>query len=46
MVGMPDYAGYLRHIAEQHPGATPLSERDYFAAYLEHRYADGPTRCC
>jgi uncharacterized short protein YbdD (DUF466 family) len=46
VLGMPDYSAYLRHVAERHPGMSPLSEREYFTTYLERRYADGPNRCC
>jgi uncharacterized short protein YbdD (DUF466 family) len=43
---MPRYDDYLAHMRCKHPEQVPLSERDYFTQYLEHRYAGGPTRCC
>lgn len=46
IAGMPDYAAYLAHVAERHPGRAPLSEREFFAEYLRGRYEGGPTRCC
>ncbi len=46
VLGMPRYDDYLAHMRCKHPEQVPLSERDYFNQYLEHRYAGGPTRCC
>ena len=46
ITGMPRYDDYLAHMRCKHPEQVPLSERDYFNQYLEHRYAGGPTRCC
>jgi uncharacterized short protein YbdD (DUF466 family) len=46
LFGMPDYASYLRHAAERHPGQEPMTEAEYFSDYLERRYANGPNRCC
>lgn len=45
-LGMPDYATYLRHVAERHPGQEPMSEAAFFTDFIERRYADGPNRCC
>lgn len=46
VAGMPDYAAYLRHLAERHPGQEPMTEAAFFTDYLERRYANGPNRCC
>lgn len=46
ITGMPRYHEYLEHMRSKHPQQAPLSEREFFTQYLEHRYADGPTRCC
>jgi uncharacterized short protein YbdD (DUF466 family) len=46
VVGMPDYAGYLRHLQQCHPDRPVPSEREFFDLYLRARYGDGPTRCC
>ena len=46
VVGMPDYPGYLLHMAERHPGCAPLSEREFFDAQLNSRYGNGASRCC
>lgn len=44
--GMPDYEAYCAHLRSAHPECTLPSRRDYFEAYLKHRYEGGPTRCC
>ncbi len=46
VVGMPDYAEYLRHLQRRHPDWPPPTEREFFELYLRSRYGDGPTRCC
>ena len=44
--GMPDYPGYLRHMAEQHPGSAVQTEREFFEAHVNARYGNGASRCC
>ena len=44
--GMPDYPGYLRHMAEQHPGGPVLTEQEFFEAHVSARYGNGASRCC
>lgn len=46
VVGMPDYPGYLDHMAERHPGCAVLSERDFYKAQVDARYGNGASRCC
>ena len=46
IVGMPDYAAYVRHLGVAHPSWPVPSEREFFDLYLRARYGDGPTRCC
>jgi uncharacterized short protein YbdD (DUF466 family) len=46
IVGMPDYAAYIRHLQAVHPAWPTPSEREFFELYLRTRYGDGPTRCC
>jgi uncharacterized short protein YbdD (DUF466 family) len=46
IAGMPDYHGYLAHMAERHPGCAVLAEREYFTQYVESRYGGGASRCC
>ena len=44
--GMPDYAGYLAHMTERHPGSAVLTEREFFEAHVNARYENGASRCC
>ncbi len=47
MVGVPSYAAYRRHMAEAHPDAAPMTERDFFRNRQEARYgAGGGGKCC
>ncbi len=47
VVGAPDYERYLEHHAACHPGAAPLSARQYYAEFVTRRFGGaGPTRCC
>lgn len=46
ITGMPDYPGYLQHMAEHHPGCAVLSERDFSMAQVNARYGNGASRCC
>ena len=44
--GVPDYRAYLRHMRARHPGAPCLSEREFFARWVDHRYGRKGPRCC
>ena len=44
--GMPDYPGYLHHMAERHPGCPVLSERQFYDEQVMARYGNGASRCC
>lgn len=44
--GMPDYPGYLHHMAEKHPGGPVLSERQFYDEQVQARYGNGASRCC
>ena len=46
IAGMPDYAAYLDHLRRCHPERPVPSEREFYEAFVQARYADGPTRCC
>ena len=46
IVGMPDYARYLEHAHEKHPGCPLLSEREFYDRFIAARYASGGSRCC
>ena len=46
IVGMPDYAEYVRHLQKVHSDWPIPSEQEFFRLYLETRYGNGATRCC
>ena len=46
MIGVPDYAAYLRHAREHHPGAATLSYAEFFARAQAARYRGTGGRCC
>jgi uncharacterized short protein YbdD (DUF466 family) len=46
IIGAPDYAAYLRHMAAHHPEGAVLSERAFVAQRLDDRYSRPGSRCC
>jgi uncharacterized short protein YbdD (DUF466 family) len=46
VIGAPDYARYLRHVREHHPGRTPLSREAFTRDALARRYERPGSRCC
>ncbi len=46
IAGMPDYAAHLEHLRRCHPDRPVPTQREFYEAFVEARYADGPTRCC
>jgi uncharacterized short protein YbdD (DUF466 family) len=46
IIGAPDYAAYLRHVAEHHPECEPLSEAAFLDEQLTARYSTPGSRCC
>ena len=44
--GMPDYAVYIEHVRRCHPDTPVMTEGEYYAEYVNGRYADGSSRCC
>ena len=46
VIGAPDYAAYLSHLARCHPGVTPLSRDDFARDVLARRYGGTGSRCC
>jgi uncharacterized short protein YbdD (DUF466 family) len=46
MIGVPDYAAYLRHCLAHHPGRTPLDYAAFFARAQSARYRGTGGRCC
>lgn len=46
MIGVPDYAAYLRHQRAHHPERTPLDYAAFFARAQAARYRGTGGRCC
>ncbi|HLA89830.1 MAG TPA: YbdD/YjiX family protein [Gemmatimonadaceae bacterium] len=46
IIGAPDYASYLRHVAECHPEQTPLAEDEFLDERLDAKYSRPGQRCC
>lgn len=46
MIGVPDYAAYLRHQREHHPDRAPLDYASFFARAQAARYRGTGGRCC
>jgi uncharacterized short protein YbdD (DUF466 family) len=46
IAGMPDYAAHVEHLRRCHPERAVPTEREFYEAFVEARYAEGPTRCC
>ena len=46
MIGVPDYAAYLRHQRAHHPETTPLDYAAFFARAQAARYRGTGGRCC
>jgi len=44
--GIPDYEGYLAHMAGRHPGKMVLSRREFFAQAIDRKYSRSGPRCC
>ena len=46
MFGIPDFDRYRAHMQASHPGAPLLSEREFHAMAIDHRYGGARPRCC
>ena len=46
MIGVPDYAAYLKHAREHHPDTKPLDYAAFFARAQSARYRGTGGRCC
>ena len=46
IVGVPDYARYLRHMSQRHPDAAPMSRDAFTRDALARRYERPGSRCC
>lgn len=45
-VGENDYQHYLAHLRRHHPGAEPMSRREFERAKMDRLEADPKSRCC
>lgn len=46
LIGIPDYEGYLSHMAQSHPGEPVLSRKAFCARAIDRKYGVGGPRCC
>ena len=46
LIGIPDYDGYLAHMAEHHPCEPVLSRRAFCARSIDRKYGKSGPRCC
>lgn len=48
MVGVPDYAHYLKHMQQHHPDLTPMDEKTFHRHCVDARYpsAGGGIKKC
>lgn len=46
VIGVPDYARYLRHMQTRHPDCPLLSKAEFAQMRLESRYSKPGSRCC
>ncbi|GGA40533.1 hypothetical protein GCM10007416_11920 [Kroppenstedtia guangzhouensis] len=46
IAGVPDYARYLEHFRRNHPGETPLSEKEFHKRATDEKYGGGKIRRC
>ena len=46
MVGVPDYARYVAHRRERHPGEPVLTRAEFVAASQQRRFTADKPRCC
>ena len=46
IIGVPDYAHYLRHMHTRHPECAVLTHNEFARQRLEARYSRPGSRCC
>jgi uncharacterized short protein YbdD (DUF466 family) len=46
LFGVPDFERYVAHRRQHHPDEPLLSEREFHARAIEHRYGAGRPGCC
>jgi uncharacterized short protein YbdD (DUF466 family) len=44
--GIPDYEGYVAHMAANHPEQAVMSQREFFACAIDRKYSKKGPRCC
>ena len=46
IIGVPDYAAYVRHMSHHHPGLPVLSAGEFAEEQLQAKYSRPGSRCC
>lgn len=46
VIGVPDYARYVRHMQARHPECELMSKVEFAQLRLESRYSKPGSRCC
>ncbi|MDQ6770508.1 MAG: YbdD/YjiX family protein [Gemmatimonadota bacterium] len=46
MLGVPDYARYLAHMREAHPGDRVMTETEFNHSRMNDRYNQPGSKCC
>ncbi|MDQ6690521.1 MAG: YbdD/YjiX family protein [Gemmatimonadota bacterium] len=46
MLGVPDYARYLAHMREAHPGDRVMTETEFNHSRMNDRYSQPGSKCC
>ncbi len=46
VIGVPDYARYVRHMQSRHPDCELMSRAAFAQMRLESRYSKPGCRCC
>jgi uncharacterized short protein YbdD (DUF466 family) len=46
VIGAPDYAAYVTHVDQVHPGTEPMSREAFARDALARRYDRPGSRCC
>jgi len=44
--GIPDYEGYVAHMAANHPEQQVMSQKEFFARAIDRKYSKKGPRCC
>ncbi|SDW77600.1 Uncharacterized short protein YbdD, DUF466 family [Marininema mesophilum] len=46
IAGVPNYERYLEHFKREHPGETPLTEKEFHKKATDEKYGGGSIRRC